>query len=57
MTIFEIEEELENLREELNRTVNINMINTSNEYKDLLSISKELDEIIVNHMKISNNEV
>jgi hypothetical protein len=45
--VLELEEEMELLREKLNETVSTNMINTSDEYEDLLILSKKLDDIIV----------
>lgn len=50
-----LEEELENLREKLNKYVvkDIKDINKER-YKKLLDISKKLDDVIVNYMKSVN---
>jgi predicted house-cleaning noncanonical NTP pyrophosphatase (MazG superfamily) len=53
-----LQEELENLREKLNKDF-VRYIEDRNkeEYKNLLSLSKELDEVIVAYMKNSSEEV
>jgi len=53
-----LQEELENLREKLNKDF-VRYIEDRNkeEYKNLLSLSKELDEVIVAYMKNSSKEV
>ena len=50
-----LKDELENLRERLNKEVvkNLNVTNKE-EYKNRLSISKELDDAIVSYFKSSN---
>lgn len=53
--ILVLEEELENLREKLNKDVIKNIRNTSvGAYKNLLDISIKLDDVIVNYMKSYN---
>lgn len=52
------EEELENLREILNKQAIKYMEHTSKEgYKSLIAISRKLDNIIVNYIKSSNKYV
>lgn len=50
----ELKEVLENLREKLNKEVTKNVMHTSKEYKNLLIISRRLDDVIVNYIKSSN---
>lgn len=50
--------ELENLREELNRDIVKYLSHRNKEdYADLLAKSKELDDIIVKHIKSSNKQI
>lgn len=50
-----LEEELENLREKLNKYVVKDIRNMSKkEYKNLLDMSIKLDDVIVNYIKRSN---
>lgn len=50
-----LEEELENLREKLNKCAVKNIKHTrKEEYKNLLDISRKLDNIIVNYIKSSS---
>jgi hypothetical protein len=49
-----LEEELEYLREKLNKYVGKNILHTSKEYRKLLYISRKLDNVIVNYIKSSN---
>lgn len=53
--ILILERELENLREKLNKDAVKNIGHISKEkYKDLLAISTQLDDVIVNYIKSSN---
>lgn len=50
------EKELEHLREKLNKEIVKYMENTSKEsYENLITISRKLDDVIVNYIKSSNN--
>lgn len=51
-----LEKELEYLREKLNKAVVKNMINTSEEYRDLLNLSTKLDAVIFNYIKSPSNQ-
>lgn len=51
--ILKLEGKLEDLREKLNKHVSINIIHNQAEYKELLSVSEKLDDVIVNYIKIS----
>lgn len=50
----ELKEVLENFREKLNKEVTKNVMHTSKEYKNLLIISRRIDDVIVNYIKSSN---
>lgn len=53
-----LEKELENLRENLNRGIAKNIVFISKEqYRDILEMSKKLDDVIVDYMKIVNNNL
>ncbi|OOM82275.1 hypothetical protein CLPUN_04140 [Clostridium puniceum] len=55
--IFTLEEKLENLRDKLNmEAVKILRDSSKEEYKDLVDLSKELDDVIVNFIKNSVNK-
>jgi len=50
-----LEEELENIREKLNKDIIKYMENTSEVgYRSLIDISRKLDAVIVNYIKSSN---
>lgn len=52
-----LEEELENIREKLNKDIIKYMDHTSEEgYGSLIDISRKLDDVIVNYIKSSNNK-
>ena len=51
-----LEKELEYLREKLNKAVVKNMINASEEYRDLLNLSTKLDAVIFNYIKSPSNQ-
>ena len=51
--ILKLEGKLEDLREKLNKHVSINIIHNQAEYKELLSVSEKLDDVIVDYIKIS----
>ena len=51
--IFVLENELERLREKINKGILKNISHTSKEeYKNLLVMSRKLDDVIVNYIKI-----
>ena len=50
-----LKDELENIREKLNEAIAENLNFTDKEeYKNILTISKELDDVIVSYLKSSN---